>query len=78
MQSLGTFDNVEADCLARLQGFVALHGDCGIVRKQIASTFIRQNESETLGIVEPLDLTSTHLRPPLTSRACMLRSRCDC
>src|SRR5688572_20708702 len=74
MQALRTFDDVERDGLPCLQRFVAFHGDRRVVCEQVATTVIRQNESEALRVVEPFDLTGTHvLHPPHFQISCTSR-----
>jgi hypothetical protein len=48
--------DVELDFVAFFERFVSIHLDGGIVDKHIWPVFT-PNESETLGIVEPLDHT---------------------
>ncbi|AMO94933.1 hypothetical protein CFter6_2246 [Collimonas fungivorans] len=42
------------------QGFEACRVDCGEVREQIFTTFVRSNKTKTLRIIEPLYDTSCH------------------
>src|SRR5690606_13066875 len=60
--------------LSCLEGFVAVHVDCGVVRKNIAATVVCQNETVTLGIIEPLYCAGPHSRYPLlySFRICAL------
>ena len=58
--AFGALDHVERDLLAFLQGLEALGLNGAEVSEQILATFIRGNEAETLGVVEPLDRTRCH------------------
>src|SRR5205823_6950868 len=57
LRALGHF---EADLLAFLQGLESRHVDRREVSEQIFAAAVRCNETETLGVVEPLDCTSCH------------------
>ena len=58
--AFGALDHVERDLLAFLQGLAALGLNRAEVSEQIFATFIRGNEAEALGVVEPLDRTRCH------------------
>src|SRR5713101_9633749 len=60
---LGTFGalaGVVGHLVVLLQAFEARSLDCGEVNEQILAAVVRRDESEALGIVEPLDCTCTH------------------
>jgi len=53
--------HVKADAFAFGQGLETVALNCGKVCEQIVATVIRRNETKTLGLVEPLDDTRSHL-----------------
>lgn len=55
--TLGAGRNFEGDALAFLQGFEARHVDCGEMSEEIVAAFVRSNETEAFGIIEPLNST---------------------
>jgi len=64
VQPLWSFNDVKRYGLAGLQGFITFHRNCRIVCKEITAAIVGQDETETLGVIEPLDLTGTHTSPP--------------
>jgi hypothetical protein len=58
--ALGALLHLEAHTLVFLQGLETTSQDLGKVRKQIISTIVRRNESETLRVIEPLHKTCCH------------------
>ena len=53
--AFGALDHVERDLLAFLQSLETLSLNRAEVSEQIFATFIRGNEAEALGVVEPLN-----------------------
>ena len=53
--------HVEADLLRFLQRLVSIHLDGAVVGEQILAAVIRRDESEALGVVEPLHCTCSHV-----------------
>jgi hypothetical protein len=60
-------NDLEGDLLAFLEGFEPIHLDGREVCKQILTTFIRRDESETFCVIEPFDRTSCHSNFPCNS-----------
>src|SRR5512143_2739773 len=61
LQTLGARGDVEADALAFLQRLEPLLLDCGEVGEEILAAVFGSDESEALGVVEPLDCTCCHV-----------------
>ena len=59
--SLGALLDLKLDSLSFDQCTSSFSGDCTCVHEHIFSTFIRRNETVTLGIVEPFNSTRGHL-----------------
>jgi hypothetical protein len=59
--TLRTGDGIEGNALTFLQALEALGLDRGKVSEEIVTTTIRGDETETLGVVEPLDGTICHV-----------------
>lgn len=58
--TLWASSNFERNALVLLQRLEAGRIDCGEVREQIFTTFVRSNKTKTLRIIEPLYDTSCH------------------
>jgi hypothetical protein len=58
--ALGARGDLELHAVAFLEATEALRINCREVNEHIFPTVLRRDETETLGIVEPLDRTETH------------------
>jgi hypothetical protein len=70
--AFGAGGHFKADALVFLQGLESAGSDLGEVCEEIFAAAIRSNESETLGVVEPLYSTLLHLHS--LKKICLLRA----
>ena len=58
--TLVTLNDVELDTVALVQSLEAITLDCRVVNKTVFGTIILRDETEALGVVEPLNCTLCH------------------
>ena len=58
--TLGAGHDFKRHLLTFLEGLEAFNLDCREVSKKIFAAFVRGDETETLGVVEPFDNTTCH------------------
>jgi hypothetical protein len=63
---LGALRDLELDLVTLVEGAIALGLDLGVVDENVRTTLMRE-ETETLGLVEPLDGALNHERAGLLS-----------
>ena len=63
--ALWTLRHVKRNLFALFEGLESAHGNRGEVREKIFATIIRSNETETLGVIEPLNCTCCHIATSL-------------
>ena len=71
-RALGALHDVELHALALTQGLESFHVDGGVMDEDILRTVIQADETETLGVVEPLHSTLCHVRAAPSSNLGMI------
>src|SRR5690348_8739760 len=67
-RAFGALGDVERNLLRLLQRLVAIHLDGAVVGEKILAAVVRRDESEALGVVEPLHGTCCHVPVPFMWR----------
>ena len=63
--ALRALHDIEGYLFTFLERLEARHADRREMREQVFAAVVRSDETETLGVVEPLDSTSCHIKPCL-------------